>query len=366
MIHGWRRFLPVAVAVGVSGVMMVMQVALAMGAFQMAAAPVRMSAGDLWVGPADARALDHSTGLGPFAASGLWLDPDIARIEPWAQAAYAQIGDDAMAAQASVQPIDAGAGAMGLARVVPPDLRARLAEPGTALIGAADAAKLGVSVGDTLRVSRQPLRIVGVVPELRTLFGTQLVTSDATARALSGEATGTPAFYILRLRDGADPAEVAERLMQGNPAPEYVVWPPDDLASATVQVWALESGAGTLFIASSAIALVITLMVVSQTLGAAVAGQVREYAALRAYGIGFGSLQMIVMRQGFYVSIGALGLTAALSAALLAVLRARNIATDLPLTLAAVVAGLLAGVVLVSNLFAVRRLRRADPAALLR
>ncbi|ARJ69709.1 FtsX-like permease family protein [Paracoccus contaminans] len=177
---------------------------------------------------------------------------------------------------------------------------------------------------------------------------------------------GAPAFYLVRLRPGADPEAVARRLTDVVPIPEYRVWPPGELSASTVRYWALESGAGTLFLASSAIALVITLMVVSQTLGAAVAGAMREYAALRAYGIGFRSVQRVVMKQGLYVCAAALALTAAASAAVLWFLHLRGVASEMPLPLAGAVGAGLALTVVVSNLFALRRLRRADPASLLR
>lgn len=369
VLHGWRRYLPVVIAVGISGLMMVVQAALAMGAFSLSAAPVQQSGADLWIGPAEATALDQSRGLSQLAVGRLWLDPDITRIEPYAAPAFVSIGDtDDTGQMGVVVGLDPGAGAMLLARAIPAPLRSRLTEPGSVVLDRTDARKLGLSVGDRLRINRQSLRVVGLAEGVQAMFGTQLIASDVTAREMAqvGAGGGHPAFYLVGLRPGADPAAVAARLAGGSPAPEYRVWLPSELAAATVRSWALESGAGTLFLASSAIALVITLMVVSQTLGAAVAGAMREYAALRAYGIGFRAVQAVVMAQGLYVCAGALALTAAASALVLWVLHQRGVASDLPPALALAVAAGLALTVVISNLFALRRLRRADPASLLR
>lgn len=366
VLHDWRRYLPVAIAVGVSGLMLVAQVALALGAFRLAAGPVEYSRAALWIGPADARAVDQSGGLSAFAASPLWLDPDIARIEPLPEPLTAQLGSDEAGQMALVSGLDISAQGLAYAAILTHTQRRALAEPGTVLIGKADADRLGVTTGDTLRVNRQPLRVAGVVPGLRALFGTPLLASEATRRALSTDAGGMPGFYLAALHPGADPEAVAARLMDATPAPEFRVWTAADLSASTVRVWALESGAGTMFLASAAIALVITLMVVNQTLGAAVAGNIREYAAMRAYGIPFRSIQGIVARQGAYVTLAALALTGVAAAALLGALRLRNVAVDLPPVVAAGLILLLAGVVTLSNLMAVRRLRRADPAALLR
>jgi putative ABC transport system permease protein len=107
-------------------------------------------------------------------------------------------------------------------------------------------------------------------------------------------------------------------------------------------------------------------MVVSQTLSAAVANAMREYAALRAYGISYRSVQGMVIKQGLYVCLAALVLTAVASALVLWGLYQRGVATELPLPLAAGVALALMLTVVISNLLALRRLRHADPASLLR
>lgn len=369
VLHGWRRYLPVVIAVGISGLMMVVQAALAMGAFSLSAAPIRQSQADLWIGPADAVALDQSRGLSQLAVGRLWLDPDITRIEAYATPDYVSIGDNDETGQMGVVlGLQTGDGAMLLARAIPAPLRQRLTQPGSVVLDRSDARKLGLAVGDRLRVNRQSLQVAGLAEGVRAMFGTQLIASDLTAREVmqGGSGGGNAAFYLARLRPGADPQAVAARLSEVVPAPEYRVWMPDDLAASTVRSWALESGAGTLFLASSAIALVITLMVVSQTLGAAVAGAMREYAALRAYGIGFRSVQWVVMKQGLYVCAGALALTTVASVLVLWGLHQRGVASDLPPALAAGVAAGLALTVVISNLFALRRLRRADPASLLR
>lgn len=374
VLHAWRRYLPVAIAVGISGLMMVAQLSLALGAFQLAAAPVEWSRGALWVGPAKTEAVDQSSGLSPFAASRLWLDPDVARIEPWRAGGYGSIAREDAAGnepgnQANIFGIDVSENALNLSKTVPLAMRQALSEPGTVLLGQADAKRLGVGTGDRIKLNNQPVRVVGIVADLRAMFGMFVVTSEATLRTLGNMGMGSgsaPSFYILDLKPGADAEKVKERLMAGSPAPEYRVWTARELADSTIRAWAFGSGAGTLFLTSAGIALVVTLMVVNQTLGAAVAGSLQEYAALRAYGIAFRSLQGIVMRQGIYVSAGALVLTAVASAGLLMAFRLKNITARLPLEMTVLLAAVLTAVVMLSNLMAVRRLRRADPAALLR
>lgn len=368
VLHGWRRYLPVGIAVGTAGLMMVVQAALSMGAFSLSAAPVRLSEADLWVGPTDATALDESRGLSHLAVGRLWLDPEIDRVEAYPTPEFVTTGPFEDAGDIGVMvALQLGGDAMLLARAIPADLRQRLTDPGTIILDRNDARDLGVAIGGRLQVNGQSLRVVGLAEGVQAMFGTQIITSDLTARDLTqGGGGGEPAFYLVRLRPGADAQSVAARLKQGVVAPEFRVWLPADLAAATVRSWALGSGAGVLFVASSAIALVVTLMVVSQTLSAAVANAMREYAALRAYGISYRRVQGMVIKQGLYVCLAALVLTAVASALVLWGLYQRGVATELPLPLAAAVALALTLTVVGSNLLALRRLRRADPASLLR
>lgn len=361
--------MPVVISVGISGLMMVTQAALTLGAFSLSSAPVRYSQADLWVGPDDAKALDQSRGLSYLSVGRLWMDPDITKIEPYKSPVFVTIGEDeASGDYGNVISLPISNEPMILTRIIPTDVRAKLAEPGTVALGRSDARKLNVKVGGHLKVNRSTVRVVGLLDGIKALFGVQLIMSELTAKDIS-DGMGSredAAFFLLKLRPGADPQMVADRLTFGGPAPEFRVWQPHELATSTVRYWAMESGAGTLFVASSAIAMVITLMVVSQTLGAAINGAMREYAALRTYGIRFGSVQWLVMKQGLYVCGAALVLTSIASVGVLWALHLADVSYELSPPIALAIAGGLVVLVVISNLFALRRLRHADPASLLR
>ncbi|MFB2593447.1 ABC transporter permease [Paracoccus sp. p4-l81] len=370
--HDWRRYLPVAVAIGISGLLMVMQLAFAMGAFSTAAAPIGLSRAQIWVGPATATSLDESAGIGAAQASALWMVQGVERIEPY-QTSFAEVSRERKVGQAEESPryglivgLDVRPGAALYAGVVSGAARRALAEPDTAVIDRSLAADLGLRLGDRVSVSKRTLRIVGIKRGLRGMGMTSVLVSEPTARSLAGSATSDPAFYLLTLADPRDAAQVQAELDRGRVASELRAWNADDLRNSTIRTWALGSGAGTIFLASTGIALTVTLLIVNQTLGAAVAATMREYAALRAYGLSFGRVQRIVMRQGLWVGLGAMALTGLLAAILLIVLRMRDVAVVMTPIMAAGTALALLVVVILSNLMALRRLRHADPASLLR
>jgi putative ABC transport system permease protein len=145
-----------------------------------------------------------------------------------------------------------GPDTMLMGRAIPADMRQRLIDPSTAILDRNDARSLGVQVGGRVQVNGQSLRVVALAEGVQAMFGTQIIVSELTARDLAQGGMGSePAFYLVRLRPGADAQMVADRLEQGISAPEFRVWMPDDLAQASVRSWALGSGAGGLFVASS-------------------------------------------------------------------------------------------------------------------
>ena len=144
------------------------------------------------------------------------------------------------------------------------------------------------------------------------------------------------------------------------------VLPAHELIDATINEFMMESGAGTIFLFSSGFALAVAAMVVSQVIRAAVMAALREYAALRAFGIGFGRIAMLVLTQGAIIAAVSVVVMTGATLGLLALFRWGAVSYDLPLWLASSVVGAMCLLLAVSVLLAIRYLRRADPASLLR
>jgi putative ABC transport system permease protein len=212
------------------------------------------------------------------------------------------------------------------------------------------------------------VRVVGVGSGLRALGGVNVVSSLDTARALDTDPgdSGQPTYFVARLRDPAQADEVARRLRDDGTFGPYQVWTARQFARRSVLYWMLDTGAGAGVLFLAGIVFLVGAVITSQTLVAAVAGSVREYATLNALGVGVGALRWVVLEQAFWV--GALGLVGAtvLGAVLLVLAHGQDVPVvlNLPATLACVVLSL--GLAAVSGLAAVRSLRRADPASLLR
>jgi putative ABC transport system permease protein len=253
------------------------------------------------------------------------------------------------------------------ADVLTPALRAKLDEPDGVVVDRADLSKLGLDVGGQAVINGHRVRIVGVGNGLRALGGVNIVTSLATSRRLDyGDSGGQVAYYVVKLRDPAKAEQVRARLRPGGQARAYEVWTKQGFARRAVTYWMFETGAGLGVLFLAIVVFIVGALITSQTLMGAVAGSIREYATLHALGVGFAQLRHVVLKQAAWV--GAFGLVIGGIATALVVLLAhrRDVPVQLDLATVAICAALVMGIALLSGLAAVRALRHADPALLLR
>jgi putative ABC transport system permease protein len=369
LVHEWRRFLPAILAVGFAGLLQLLQAALVLGIFGSASVYITGSAADLWVGYPGTQSVNLGRPIDPNLEARLLMDPAVAQVEPflWLDGDW-RGGAGTGGESVYVSGIDPSPQGMMFAHALSPALRARLEEPDAVIVDRADIDKLGVAIGGSASINGHPVRVVGVSSGLRALGGVNVVASLATARALDSDPgdTGRPTYLVARLHDPTQAGAVAERLRGDGAFGPYEVWTAHGFAQRSVLYWMLDTGAGAGVLFLAGIVFLVGAVITSQTLVAAVAGSVREYATLNALGVGVGALRWVVLEQAFWV--GALGLLGAtlLGAVLLVLARGQDVPVvlNVPATLACVVLAL--GLAGVSGLAAIRSLRHADPASLLR
>lgn len=380
VLHERRRYIPIVVVVTVAGLLMLAQIAVAMGVIRDAASPISRSTADLWAGPPAVSSLNDGRTLEPSAASAMWLIPELTRIEPYGtrfgelsrtqpnESDY--LDEDAFAGRRYVNllvvPTDADA--MLYARQLPPAMRRALTEPGTIVTGTEDAAAMGVKPGERVWLDGRAFRLVGTLDGMRGLGMSTALIGPAALPAAQDDSTPpqAPSFWLIGLRPGTTEARRAEIAAMLSGTGQMSVWTAGDLQRATMTQFTMESGAGTIFLGSTAVALAVAALIVNQTMSSAIAASTREYAALRAFGLGFRRLVALVLMQGVLVAVASVAALSMLAAGLLAVLDRAQIPHALPLPLAGLAVGAIVLVVLISNLLALRRLRAADPASLLR
>jgi putative ABC transport system permease protein len=367
LTYDWRRFLPAVVAVGFSGLLVLLQAAIILGIFSLSSIYVTRSSADLWVGYPGVQSIDLGRPIAAQAELFLRMDPRVDQVEPFLWGSGQWRTPHRGMVNVYIVGVDAQPGAMALADALTPELRAQLMAPNTVLVDRADLAKLEIAVGDTAEINGRQVQVIGLTDGMRGLGGVNVIASIATTRRLDPAAGpgDDVAYYLARTRTPAEAAAAAADLRQTGARRGFEALTAGDFANRTTRYWLMESGAGVAFIFGAVVAILVAVIITSQTLLAAVSASIKEYAALRALGFSMPSLRAIVLAQSFWV--GAVGVAAAgvLTVALAGVAHLQGVPIVLSAPMMIVAGGLILVVALLSGLVALRRVAQADPVMLL-
>jgi putative ABC transport system permease protein len=363
----WRRFLPCCAAMGCAAVLITVQLALVNGIFGSAAVYIDASRGDLWVGLRGTQSIELGRPIPVDTDLPLRADRDVTRVEPfrwvsgnwWAQNGR---GEESV----FISGIDPGTAGLVFARALDPTLRARLREPGSVIADRDDLDKLGTQVRGYGVINGRRVHLIAGVPGLRALGGVSLVASLDTARSLDTDnPTERPTYYVASVRDGADLSAVRKRIARTE-ARRVQLWTRDEFANRVVRYWLMETGAG---LGVTFISLVVTLagaVIATQALRAALAPCLKEYATLRAFGIGAAALRRFVVEQALWLAASALLAAAGISYGLIAVARSVGVPAALSWDSGLISLAFVSLVILAATVGAARWVTRLDPFVLLR
>jgi len=367
--YEWRRFLPATVAIAFASLLLLLQASLVLGIFGSASVYVTGSTADIWMGYPGTQSVDQGRAIDPDAATLLEGEHDVDRMEPflWFDGDWRGAATTG-AVSVFVSGIDARPDGLMFAKVLSPTLRAALQTPDSVVVDRAELAKLGVKVGSSAFINGQPVHVVGVGSGLRALGGVNVLASLDTARTLNSDSDHPdwPTYIVARLRHPDSAARVARRLNHEGGGGPHHAWSAAAFARRSTLFWLFDSGAGAGVLFLAGVVCLVGAAITSQTLIAAVFGSIREYATLNALGVGITAMRWVVLEQAFWV--GTIGLLAANLGGLLMISLARL--RDIPVAFDAsiwLVCGLVVMLLaMLSGVVALRSLRRADPAELLR
>jgi len=368
LIYEWRRFLPAILAVGFAGLLQLLQLALVLGIFGSTSLYVTGSSGDVWVGYPGTQSVGLGRTINVDVESRILMDPAVERVEP-----YLWVDGDWRGSRETggvsvfVSGIDPSADGLMFSKALSPALRARLTEPDAIVIDRSALDQLGVHIGQTATINGHQVHVVGVSTGLRALGGVNVLCSLDTARRLDNDPTDVgPTYLVAKLWNPTQADAVAKRLRGEQAFGPYSAWSARDFANRSVRYWLFDTGAGAGVMFLAGIVFLVGAVITSQTLIAAVNGSIREYATLNALGVGVAALRRVVLEQAFWV--GALGLLGAsvLGIVLMLLARSQDVPVVLNVPAALVCIVLVMALAAVSGLAAMRSLRRADPASLLR
>ncbi len=366
LLFDWRRYLAAVLAVTFSGLLVIVQLALLLGMFSTVSVVIDRSTADLWIGYRNTQSVDLGRPIAREADARAWAHRGVERVETYASVYGDLRREDGAPVSVIINGIDASPDALAFATLLSPAQRALLRAPDAILIDAADTRKLAARVGTVVEINGKRASIVGLVEGLRAIGGVNVVASHATARALAPETAKLPTFSLVRLKPGYAADVVAGEIADNARVPRYSVWTANDFSIRSQTYWLLESGAGIGSGFASLLALLVGLVITSQTLSGAILASIKEFAALRALGVSRGSLRAVVIEQAAWVGLAGLTVTALLTGAVAWLGHVGRIAMSFPWWMLLASATALMGIAVVSGLLALRPLLQAEPASLLR
>ncbi len=369
----WRdrsRYLPAVLAVTFSAVLIAVQCGLVLGLLICTSVPIDHAGADIWVITSDAASMPQTYPIPDLWALRVARQPEVVRTETYLLGAGSWHKPNQGSAELCYligSRLDAGS--LGVVRELSPDVRARLAEPGAVVVDEWDLENLGLSkgVGEHAELNGRRVRVVGTVRGFQGHNFIYVFCSLETARMLMPEFMQHPEMtmcVLARCKDPADAPAVVERLRRLHP--DMGVYTRAELSRRVQMYWLFRSTGGTVMLCTISLALLVGLVVTSQTLYAAVLASLREYAVLDAMGIPRWRLIVLTLAKSFW--IGAFGILLAFPVVLVLSWAALLMRTRvlLPVEMLLVTAALTMGMALVSGISALRPLRQVEPATLLR
>ena len=238
--------MPVVLAVGFSGLMLVVQAALVLGIFGASALYVNASSADLWAGYPGTQSVNFGRTVSADAEMRLRMDPEVVAVEPyqWVDGDWTPERVDAGSVSIYLSGIAVGPDAMLFSAAVAGPAQAS-ARAGAVIVDSADLESLGVAEGGKAWINGHPVRVVAAIAGLRGLGGVNVLASLDSARVIGGPQAGRGST-LLRGAAGRSFAGAggAARLAQSDASfGPLQVWTAQEFAQRSQQYWLLDTGA---------------------------------------------------------------------------------------------------------------------------
>ena len=203
-----------------------------------------------------------------------------------------------------------------------PELRSLLSEVGAVVVDKGEFGRLGIEkVGDVAEVFGHRLRIVGTVTGLRSLAGPYVFCSLETAKILLHPPADQTTFLLAKCANAAAAQKIVDDMKPYDR--KLNVFTAEQFSFNSRWHWLTKTKAGIALGFAALLGLLVGAVVTSQTLYAATAAAIKEYAVLRAMGIPRWRMYMAVISQSFWVGI------AGIAVSVPAILAVASIGSDL-------------------------------------
>lgn len=362
--HERQRYWPGILAVAFSALLIALQCGLLLGLFSITSIPIDHSRADIWVGNPDVLSVDLGRPIPRSWLARVAMQPEVERAEILLQG-FSYWGKPTGGTELCGIIGTALVGdTLGTLAELTPRLRELLAEPGAVVVDEGELGRLGIrGVGDFAEISGQRVRVVGLVQGLKSLAGPYVFCSLNTARPLLRLAADQVTYLLARCRDPRSVPAVVQRLREYSNMSAFTS---AEFSLRSRLHWLTQTKAGIALGCAAVLGLLVGAVVTSQTLYAAVAASLREYAVLRALGIPRWRMGAAVLGQSFWIGVAGIALALPALWGFSEFADGLGAKVLLPSWLLGTAAAVTMVMALLSGLVALRSLRLVEPALLLR
>ncbi len=383
LLFEWRRYMAAVMALALSGLLVLAMTGVFIGIGKGFTATIERSGADIFILQPGAKSIMNGPSGVPRRFIPLaYNHPEVTEVMPLdgAGGSFQNIKNvDPTKSQADnasqgaprqkwVQTsiIDTRPGSVTIPTDYSQELVDALRQPYTVAVDETALNTLGVKLGDKALYNGQTVTVVGVTRGYPNMMQPGVVMSRDTLRMLVQADTGPRVGpLMIKLRDPARAQVVVDQLNEMGKG-QWKAWTKQQLADANAGAM-FEEGILVIIIGGCVVlGVIIGVAITWQTLRGAIMANIKEFASLRALGVGMGSLRRIVVELSFWV--GVVGVAAAIFLTWLVSLLATMgaVIISLPLWLLVVVGAGLIAIAMASGLLSLGILKNSQPADLLR
>ena len=303
--HGRNRFLPAILAVSFSAVLIAVQFGVLLGTLAVTSRPIDHAAAQMWIGIRGTPSIELGHPIPTSWMFRIQSQPEVEEVERYLYEFTYWHKPTGGAVHCCIIGARLEGSSLGAVNDLTPELRTRLTEPGAVVVDETELDRLGLThgIGETAEVIGHKVRVVGLVRGFKSIWGPYVFCSMQTARMILYQYQPDEVQYLLATcRRSEDVPVVIERLRRKYPEMSAIAY--RDFSIRTRLYWLTRTRVGLALGLTSVLALIVGLVITSQTLYAATAASLREYAVLRALGsaalahLGAGAGAVVLDRSG--------------------------------------------------------------------
>ena len=365
LAHDRIRFLVTLVGIVFSVVLMAVQSGLLVGFVVTIAGIVDNTDTDIWVVGRGVRSIDLPTAIPERRRYQILSLPGVAQADPFLHVFAVLKRPDGGSESVVVVGFDTATGTGGPWNLT--EGRAEdLAAPDAIVVDRLYKAKLGIErIGQVVEINGRRARVAGFTQGIRTFTQAPHIFADIkTARHLAGFAEDRLNYLLVRATPGHDKAALRDAIRAR--VPEIDAWSRAEFARRSVLYWLVTTGAGFSLVISSALGLIVGVVVTAQTLYATTIDHLPEYATLRAMGAPARYLHGIILRQAAIAACLGYAIGISIAAVLVAGARESSAAMLMPWPLAAALGVATLAMCAGAALISIRKVLAIDPVSVFR